>query len=77
MYANVLNNLSGPDRDEAMEVLDNDAKFDRWMQKFHDRMRREMAPSGGRGVSQEEYLTKYAKVYGGDNHGGDEVGSGQ
>lgn len=34
MYYNVMTNLMPEDRAEAMRVIDNDAKFDAWTERF-------------------------------------------
>lgn len=69
LYANILANLFGEDREEAVVVMDNDAKFDKWLLDYQAKKQREAskANKGGnkRNVSQEEYLAKHAKVYGG------------
>lgn len=51
-------------------MIDNDAAFDKWLETFEQKRKKEaLATSKSRGkrhISQEEYLAKYARVYGGE-----------
>lgn len=52
----MLSELYGQDREEALEVLDNDAEFDRWLEAFQERKRREArsGPAAPNTTSLEE-----------------------
>jgi hypothetical protein len=71
-YHGVLANLHGPDRDDAVKAMDDDAEFDRWSREYEQKVQDQMAKAqgkrsgGGLRISQEEYLARYAKVHGGE-----------
>jgi predicted RNA-binding Zn ribbon-like protein len=70
LYDNVAQNIMGEDRDEMFDVWDDDERFDRWLKKL-DKSRSTKAKSKGAKthISQDEYLDKFAKVYGGEEDG--------
>jgi anti-sigma-K factor RskA len=64
LYANVIGELFGEDREEAMAVIDDDTAFDRWMKRW-DQKQRMQARSKGKQVPVDN--DRYAKVYGGED----------
>jgi hypothetical protein len=72
LYASLLSNLYGEERDEMVAVMDNDDAFDRWLVTFDAKRRKEMGGGKSKGqhsISNDEYLAKFANVYGGDDEG--------
>lgn len=78
-YHNVTANLTGVDRDDALEAMDDDHDFDAWMIAFDKKRARMEAEfeamrkgDGGRkakpgrvAISKEEFLKKTGGVRGG------------
>jgi hypothetical protein len=56
----------GTDRDEAIEAMDDDEEFDRWMTHYQ-RKTQMKHQGGGTRLSNETYLARHAKVHGGDD----------
>lgn len=74
LYHGVLTNLYGEDRDAAVQAMDNDAEFDRWMAAYERKMAAERSaasrPRGAGGaqaprgkVSKEEFLNRMGAVH--------------
>jgi hypothetical protein len=70
LYSNIISELIGEDREEAMAVMDDDAAFDRWMKRYEQQQKMASRSKGKKtAVDQETYLKRYAVVVG-DEEGG-------
>lgn len=58
----------GEDREDAVAALDDDEEFDRWMLHYQRKMQMQSKPKGQAGmrISNEQYLSKFAKTVGGE-----------
>lgn len=69
-YNNVLTNISGKDRQQMLKVWEDDEAFDLWLEAFSNKMSNDSGGgsqgSGHVRISSDEYLSRYAKVYGGE-----------
>lgn len=54
-----MTNLLAEDREQALAVMDDDEKFDRWMKNYAAKQ-----GSGKSTIDQDEFINKYAKTYG-------------
>jgi predicted RNA-binding Zn ribbon-like protein len=70
LYSSLSANIMDKDRDEMMDVWDNDDEFDVWLKKLDAtrkaNSKRKPGANGKVAISNEEYLRKYAKVHGGE-----------
>lgn len=66
MYSNLLTNITGKDRADLMKVFDDDARFDLWLEAFNNKMSSEgdKTADGKVRIGQQEYVQRFAKVYG-------------
>lgn len=62
IYNGIMSNLFGKDREEAMAVIDDDEKFDKWREDFDRRKQAEASASPGKPgrvpIDKETYLAK-------------------
>lgn len=67
LYNNLATNLIGDEAEEMKDVWDDDAKFDKWLVEL-EKKRKTSTKTGGKKkhISQEEYLAKHARHYGGE-----------
>lgn len=65
VYSGVLGHVMGKDRADALAVLDDDARFDRWMVEYSKKTS-EPAKTGRQSISKEQYMSKFGRTYGGD-----------
>lgn len=71
-YCNVYTNMVGEDRAEALRVIEDDEKFDRWLQDFDRKQQmrstRQDTTSGRKkrpaNISKEEFLARTGGIYG-------------
>lgn len=54
VYNGAITNLYGEDRDEAIEAMDDDEKFDAWRVRFERKRARETSKAKGPRVSELE-----------------------
>jgi hypothetical protein len=71
LYNNIATNIMGDDREDMLAVWDDDDQFDMWLKKLDATQRAKRKPGGKPGqekvgITNEEYLKKYAKIYGGE-----------
>lgn len=67
LYNNVHKNLMGDDREEAMAVIEDDEKFDRWLQDYDEQQKRKAKnpATGGKRLNKEE-TARRARTIGGE-----------
>lgn len=67
LYANITQELTGKDRDDALRVIDDDDAFDRWLKRFQQSQGQAARTPGKQVIDNETYLAKHAVVIGGDD----------
>lgn len=71
LYSSIRSNLHGAERQEALEIIDDDDAFDRWLEGFERKWELESAgrASGGKpgkkasGMSKDEFVAAYDCVF--------------
>lgn len=64
-YYNVINNLYGKDRDEAIRAIDDDDAFDRWEKSYSRKQAMEAAGKGDKApVTKEGFVKKLGREFG-------------
>jgi hypothetical protein len=62
LYYGVMANLFGEDKDDAVEAMDNDSEFDKWLESYQKKQQRQLrgsnTPSSGKTISKEAVLAR-------------------
>jgi hypothetical protein len=68
-YAGVIQNLYGKDRQDALDAMDDDAAFDRWMANYSRKQQQDSQRSGGSksrsgktAIDKDTYLNSMARI---------------
>lgn len=67
LYHDVLANLYGEDRQDAVKAMENDAAFDRWLITFESKRAqmdqqasgKRTASSGSKAMSKDDYIKRF------------------